>query len=85
MTKRHSGLAAFFRTLSGQNGKTLSLRGFLATWARGRRARRIRREFQKLTQAYDDAIDRARAKHLPVAALQQAKQDYVHSLLRRAS
>jgi hypothetical protein len=54
----------------------------LAFCGEARKARKAAREFKRLVQAYDDAIDRARAKHHPVNSLIAAKQDFVHSLLR---
>ena len=50
-----------------------------------RRAKRARGEFNKLVQAYDDAIARATAKHLPTASLRQAKQAFVHRCLGGAA
>lgn len=54
----------------------------LALNGEARKAHKAAREFQKLVQAYDDAIDRARLKHQPTAGLIAAKRDFVHNCLR---
>lgn len=49
------------------------------------RSRQVREQFSLLMQAHDDAIERARLKHKPVAPLIQAKRDFLHSCLRKAA
>lgn len=46
------------------------------------RRERAAREFNKLVEAYDYAIERARAKHHPTSSLIAAKRDFVHAMLR---
>jgi hypothetical protein len=48
------------------------------------RRRAVAREFNRLMGGYDQAIDRARERHLPVRALVQAKQEAVHRALAGA-
>jgi len=40
-----------------------------------------RREFARLTAAYDEAIAAARAKHKPVAGILRAKREFLHERL----
>lgn len=59
------------------------LRTVLALLSNGeaRRRRRVLREFNRLIQAHDDAIARARLKHQPTAALIAAKREFIHQRL----
>jgi hypothetical protein len=41
----------------------------------------IRERFKKLVKSFDDQIEAARAKHLPVKPIQQAKADFVRQCL----
>jgi hypothetical protein len=43
----------------------------------------IRKRFAKMVAEFDRQIAEARAKHLPVKPIQQAKSRYVHQLLER--
>ena len=52
------------------------------SWLDRHRANKAAAEFNRMTQAYDDAIEAARRKHRSTRALEQAKRDYVHALLR---
>lgn len=41
----------------------------------------VRQKFKKLVAEFDRKIAEARAKHMPVKHLQEAKSKYVHSCL----
>jgi hypothetical protein len=41
----------------------------------------IRKRFQKMVRAFDDAIEAARKAHAPVRPIQDAKSRFVHNAL----
>jgi hypothetical protein len=43
----------------------------------------VRKRFLAMVRAFDEQIEAAREKHLPVRQIQKAKSDYVHRALER--